>query len=78
MSKRGSVDADIILYLVWKEWGRNDGDSYAVTVGAGARAFCLAIDVVMQGIKISNFAEEHEALETALPKWGTGKTGFKM
>ncbi|WXG47565.1 MAG: hypothetical protein WED05_13060 [Candidatus Atabeyarchaeum deiterrae] len=40
--------------------------------------FRLAIDAVMQGIKVSEYAEEHEELKTALTKWGTGKTGFQM
>ncbi|WXG47762.1 MAG: RuBisCO large subunit C-terminal-like domain-containing protein [Candidatus Atabeyarchaeum deiterrae] len=45
---------------------------------AGARAFRQAIDAVMQGTKVSEYAEEHEELKTALTKWGTGKTGFQM
>ncbi|WXG44928.1 MAG: hypothetical protein WED04_13010 [Promethearchaeati archaeon SRVP18_Atabeyarchaeia-1] len=36
------------------------------------------IDAVMQGVKVSEYAEEHEELKTALTKWGTGKTGFQM
>nr|MDO8098133.1 RuBisCO large subunit C-terminal-like domain-containing protein [Candidatus Njordarchaeota archaeon] len=45
---------------------------------AGARAFRQAIDAVMAGVKVSDYAEEHEELKTALTKWGTGKTGFQM
>ncbi|WXG47551.1 MAG: hypothetical protein WED05_12990 [Candidatus Atabeyarchaeum deiterrae] len=37
-----------------------------------------AIDAVMQGIKVSDYAEDHEELKTALTKWGAGKTGFQM
>lgn len=42
-----------------------------------ARALRQAIDAVMQGIKVSDYAEEHEELKTALTKWGAGKTGFQ-
>jgi ribulose 1,5-bisphosphate carboxylase large subunit-like protein len=31
----------------------------------------------MHGIKVSDYAEEHEELKTALTKWG-GRTGFQM
>lgn len=45
---------------------------------AGARAFRQAIDAVMQGIKVADYAEEHEELKTALTKCGGGRTRFKM
>jgi ribulose 1,5-bisphosphate carboxylase large subunit-like protein len=32
----------------------------------------------MQGIKVSDYAEEHEELKTALTKLGGGRTGFQM
>jgi ribulose 1,5-bisphosphate carboxylase large subunit-like protein len=32
----------------------------------------------MQGIKVSDYAEEHEELKTALTRWSTGKTGLQM
>jgi ribulose 1,5-bisphosphate carboxylase large subunit-like protein len=43
-----------------------------------ARALRQAIDAVMEGIKVSDYAEEHEELKTALTKWGAGKTGFQV
>jgi ribulose 1,5-bisphosphate carboxylase large subunit-like protein len=32
----------------------------------------------MEGIKVSDYAEEHEELKTTLTKWAAGKTGFQM
>jgi ribulose 1,5-bisphosphate carboxylase large subunit-like protein len=40
------------------------------------RVLRRTIDAVMQGIKVSDYAEKHDELRTALTKWGTGKTGF--
>lgn len=42
------------------------------------RAFHQPINAVIQGIKVSVCAEEHEELKTALTKWGAGKTGFQL
>jgi ribulose 1,5-bisphosphate carboxylase large subunit-like protein len=33
---------------------------------------------MMQGIKISDYDEEHEELKIALTKWGGDRTGFQM
>jgi 2,3-diketo-5-methylthiopentyl-1-phosphate enolase len=41
---------------------------------AGAKAFRQAIDAVMQGIKVKDYAKDHEELGKALGLWGTGKT----
>jgi len=40
---------------------------------AGAKAFRQAIDAVMQGIKIKDYAKDHKELGVALGTWGTGK-----
>jgi ribulose 1,5-bisphosphate carboxylase large subunit-like protein len=32
----------------------------------------------IEGIKVSEYAEEHEEPKTALTKWGGGRTGFQM
>ncbi|MHA1659617.1 MAG: RuBisCO large subunit C-terminal-like domain-containing protein, partial [Promethearchaeota archaeon] len=40
----------------------------------GAKAFRQAIDAVMQGISVKEYAKEHEELGKALGVWGTGKT----
>jgi hypothetical protein len=55
-----------------------DKDTHPASPNAGAHAFRQAIDAVMQGIKFSDYAEEHEELKTALTKWGGGRTGFQM
>nr|MDO8098122.1 hypothetical protein [Candidatus Njordarchaeota archaeon] len=44
-----------------------DQDSYPHYTGRGS-----------QGVKVSDYAEEHEELKTALTKWGTGETVFQM
>lgn len=41
---------------------------------AGAKAFRQAIDAVMQGIKVKDYAKDHKELGVALGVWGTGKT----
>jgi len=41
---------------------------------AGARAFRQAIDAVMQGINVKQYAKDHKELGVALGIWGTGKT----
>ncbi len=41
---------------------------------AGAKAFRQAIDAVMQGLKVKDYAKEHKELGVALGVWGTGKT----
>ncbi len=40
----------------------------------GAVAFRQAIDAVMQGIQVKEYAKDHEELGVALGVWGTGKT----
>ncbi|MHA1266694.1 MAG: RuBisCO large subunit C-terminal-like domain-containing protein [Candidatus Helarchaeota archaeon] len=40
---------------------------------AGAKAFRQAIDAVMQGIKVKDYAKDHKELGVALGTWGTGK-----
>ncbi|MHA1359131.1 MAG: RuBisCO large subunit C-terminal-like domain-containing protein [Candidatus Helarchaeota archaeon] len=42
---------------------------------AGAKAFRQAIDAVMQGIKIKDYAKEHKELGLSLGTWATGKIG---
>jgi ribulose 1,5-bisphosphate carboxylase large subunit-like protein len=32
----------------------------------------------MRRIKVSDYAEEHEELKTALTKWGGARTSFQM
>ncbi|GAB4322002.1 MAG: RuBisCO large subunit C-terminal-like domain-containing protein [Promethearchaeota archaeon] len=44
---------------------------------AGARAFRQAIDAVMSGIPVKQYARDHEELGKALGLWGTGKTKFQ-
>jgi len=41
---------------------------------AGAKAFRQAIDAVMQGLKVKDYAKDHKELGVALGVWGTGKT----
>ncbi len=41
---------------------------------AGAKAFRQAIDAVMQGLKVKDYARDHKELGVALGVWGTGKT----
>lgn len=41
---------------------------------SGAKAFRQAIDAVMQGISVKEYAKDHEELAKALGVWGTGKT----
>ena len=41
---------------------------------AGARAFRQAIDAVMGGIDVKQYAKDHKELGVALGVWGTGKT----
>ena len=41
---------------------------------SGAKAFRQAIDAVMQGISVKEYAKDHEELAKALGLWGTGKT----
>ncbi|HDZ17430.1 MAG TPA: ribulose 1,5-bisphosphate carboxylase [archaeon] len=41
---------------------------------AGARAFRQAIDAVMGGIKVKEYAKDHKELGVALGVWGSGKT----
>lgn len=41
---------------------------------AGAKAFRQAIDAVMQGVKVKDYAKDHKELGVALGVWGTGKT----
>jgi len=41
---------------------------------AGAKAFRQAIDAVMQGVKVKDYAKDHQELGVALGVWGTGKT----
>ncbi len=41
---------------------------------AGARAFRQAIDAVMGGIKVKEYARDHKELGVALGVWGSGKT----
>jgi ribulose 1,5-bisphosphate carboxylase large subunit-like protein len=48
------------------------------SLAAGVPAFHQAVDAVMQGITVSDYAEEHEELKTALTKWGDARTGFQM
>jgi 2,3-diketo-5-methylthiopentyl-1-phosphate enolase len=40
---------------------------------AGAKAFRQAIDAVMQGIKVKDYAKDHKELGVSLGTWGTGK-----
>ena len=42
----------------------------------GAIAFRQAIDAVMQGIPVKNYAKDHQELGVALGTWGTGKTAL--
>lgn len=42
----------------------------------GAIAFRQAIDAVMQGIPVKNYAKDHQELAVALGLWGTGKTAL--
>jgi len=42
---------------------------------AGAKAFRQAIDAVMQGIKVKEYAKEHKELGVSLGTWATGKIG---
>jgi ribulose 1,5-bisphosphate carboxylase large subunit-like protein len=55
-----------------------DKDTHPASPNAGAHAFHQAIDAVMQGIEVIDYAEEHEEPKTALTKWGAGKTSFQM
>jgi 2,3-diketo-5-methylthiopentyl-1-phosphate enolase len=41
---------------------------------AGAKAFRQAIDAVMQGLNVKEYAKEHKELGVALGLWGGGKT----
>ena len=41
---------------------------------AGARAFRQAIDAVMQGLNVKQYAKDHKELGVALGIWGSGKT----
>lgn len=41
---------------------------------AGAKAFRQAIDAVMKGLKVKDYAKDHKELGVALGVWGTGKT----
>ena len=41
---------------------------------AGARAFRQAIDAVMGGFKVKEYAKDHKELGVALGVWGSGKT----
>jgi len=43
---------------------------------SGAKAFRQAIDAVMQGISVKEYAKEHKELGVALGVWGTGKTAL--
>ncbi len=43
---------------------------------SGAKAFRQAIDAVMQGITVKEYAKEHKELGVALGVWGTGKTAL--
>ncbi|MHA1412614.1 MAG: RuBisCO large subunit C-terminal-like domain-containing protein [Promethearchaeota archaeon] len=43
---------------------------------AGAKAFRQAIDAVMQGISVKEYAKEHKELGRALGLWGSGKTSL--
>jgi len=43
---------------------------------AGAKAFRQAIDAVMQGISVKEYAKEHKELGRALGLWGSGKTAL--
>ena len=40
---------------------------------AGAKAFRQAIDAVMAGIKVKDYAKDHKELGVSLGTWGTGK-----
>ncbi len=43
---------------------------------AGAKAFRQAIDAVMNGIEVKQYAKDHKELGKALGVWGTGKTAL--
>ena len=45
---------------------------------AGAKAFRQAIEAVMKGISVKEFAKDHKELGVALGTWGTGKTMPKV
>jgi len=59
-----ALGKDIVLQLGGGTLGHPDGP------GAGARAVRQAIDAIMQGIPLEEYAKTHKELARALEKWG--------